>query len=77
MTSSTPPKLSDGGEWIHTSPPTHRCVKCGALWAFFEPGNGIPHASWSVRSPNFGQCCDRATGQLMDLIMIPLDADPL
>jgi hypothetical protein len=57
---------------------THRCVVCGALWRF-NPAYIAPHgtsfeASWSVRSAHFGQCCDRG---YMDLIMIPLDADPL
>lgn len=61
--------------------PTHKCAKCGAQWRF-NPEHTTPwgthyDASWSVKSFPFGQCCDRASGDVMDLIMIPLDAEPL
>lgn len=54
----------------------YRCVKCGAVWERFEPmpSLGFMDVSWSVKSPTHGDCCERG---YMELIMIPLDADPL
>ena len=55
----------------------YRCIKCGATWMRTEPMPelGFMDVSWSVRSPTHGACCEYAPE--MDLIMIPLDAEPL
>jgi hypothetical protein len=46
---------------------THRCKVCGALWVKW------PDATWSLRSPECGACCDNAPmgDQIEDLDAAP------
>lgn len=49
--------------------PTHRCLKCGALWR--REGDDDNH-TWHLTSPTCGECCDNAAEA--DAALAPIEA---
>lgn len=45
--------------WRSSSVPTHKCIKCGALWSYqLKRDTGAANDTWNLVSEQCGECCD-------------------